>query len=42
LLSTITKARFPWTKNVGAPWLGRSLASGKPRQISRILTRVAP
>src|SRR5919108_4597185 len=39
---TIRNARLPRTKKVGAPWLRRSLVSGKPRQIvrSRFRTRV--
>jgi hypothetical protein len=35
-VSTMTNARLPRTKNVGAPWLGRSLVSGSARQILRI------
>src|SRR2546423_3034619 len=35
LVSTIRNARLPRTKNVGAPWLRRSLASGSARQILR-------
>jgi hypothetical protein len=28
-------------KNVGAPWLGRSLVSGRPRQSARTRSRIA-
>src|ERR671937_1906521 len=35
-VTTITNARLPRTKNVGAPWLRRSLVSGSARQSSRI------
>jgi hypothetical protein len=35
-VTTMTKARLPRTKNVGAPWLGRSLVSGSARQMLRI------
>jgi hypothetical protein len=38
---TIRKARFSRTKKVGAPWLGRSLVSGRPRQIVRIRSMTA-
>src|SRR2546429_7634023 len=34
-VSTIRNAPLPRTKNVGAPWLSRSLASGSARQIFR-------
>ena len=30
-VSTITNGRLPRTKNVGAPWLSRSLVSGRAR-----------
>ena len=33
----MTKQRLSLTKNEGAPWLRRSLVSGRPRQISRIV-----
>src|SRR5437870_4406345 len=36
---TMRNARLPRTKNVGAPWLSRSLVSGRPRQISRMRSR---
>src|SRR5919197_240561 len=35
-VSTMRKARLPRTKNVGAPWLSRSLVSGSAKQIPRI------
>ena len=38
--STIRNARFPRTKNVGAPWLRRSLTSGSARQSLRIRASV--
>src|SRR5581483_4183428 len=34
-VSTIRNAFLPRTKNVGAPWLRRSLVSGRPRQSFR-------
>ena len=39
-VSTITNGRLPRTKKVGAPWLRRSVVSGRPRQISRIRSSV--
>src|SRR5581483_5168232 len=38
--STIRKARFPRTKNVGAPCESRSLVSGSARQSSRSRARI--
>src|SRR2546423_3178474 len=39
-VSTMRKARLPRTKNVGAPWLNRSLVSGSARQMARTRLRV--
>src|SRR5215210_1685690 len=38
---TIRNARVSRTKNVGAPWLGRSLVSGSARQIFRMRARTS-